>query len=54
MVQAVSTRLGLIQDTTRYGKCVTKKKFLVTGFDVSKRLPVPYREFNVERMVSII
>ncbi|KAJ3327792.1 hypothetical protein HDU91_004265, partial [Kappamyces sp. JEL0680] len=46
LVQAVSTRLGLIHDTQRYGKSVKKHKFLVSNYDPSMVFPVDSREFH--------
>ncbi|KAJ3090775.1 hypothetical protein HK102_002734 [Quaeritorhiza haematococci] len=49
-VQAVLTRLGLVDDTERYGKRVRKHKFLVKNFTLSADFPVPYRDFVVEHI----
>ncbi|KAI8893182.1 AAA domain-containing protein [Globomyces pollinis-pini] len=48
VIQAVSNRLGLTLDQTRFGKAVKKHKFLVKTFVLSDSFPVPYRDFEVE------
>ncbi len=49
LVQAVSLRLGLIHDKSRFGKSVRKMKFLVKNYNPQVPFPVPSREFYVER-----
>lgn len=48
VVQAVSTRLGLTQEVSKFGSAVLKKKYLISNFDFAKPFPVKYRDFMVE------
>lgn len=51
VIQTICTRIGLTEDSERFGKAVKKRKFLVMNYQLKNSpLPVESREFLVERI----